>query len=67
MSALLIAGLGCLFVALLIFIRFHGDHKTDNHFIGLTYAWLMIVGIVLVMTSVAWWIVTHFAYVGGAA
>jgi len=66
MSVLLIAALGCLFAALLILIRFHGDHKTDNHFIGLTYAWLMIIGIVLLLTSGVWWIVTHFAYVGGA-
>lgn len=67
MSVLLIAGLVFLLIAFIISIRFSGDTNDGDMWIGAMMFIFFLIGIVLVLASGIWWIVTHFTYVGGAS
>ena len=67
MSMLLFSGLVALLAALILFLRFANSTNDGDMWAGIVVAWLLLIGGALVIASGAWWIVKHFAYVGGAA
>lgn len=66
MNKLMVIGLIVVFAGQLIYWTQKNRTNDGDAWIGMVVNWLLIIGMILILISGSWWIVTHFAYVGGA-
>ena len=66
MNKLMVVGLIVVFSGQLIYWAQKNRRNNGDAWIGIVVNWLLIIGMILILISGSWWIVTHFAYVGGA-
>lgn len=66
MNKLMVVGLFVVFSGQLIYWAQKIRKIAGDELIEIVVNWLLIIGMILILISGSWWIVTHFAYVGGA-